>query len=128
MNRAVARSWRGLTPNALSRMTSWSLLSGFPGTRPGKSQASGSADPLRQRHLSTWRGAVNPCVPRDVQPVYAGEEPPEIYTASLYLTGAPLDLESSRLVFHEATLQWRQPGTLVALVPHPAATHRAWTP
>ncbi|MFF9074605.1 NUDIX hydrolase [Streptomyces sp. NPDC014872] len=57
-------------------------------------------------------------VPSDVQPVYAGEEPPEIYTASLYLTGAPLDPESSRLAVHEAALQWRQPGTLVVLLPH----------
>ncbi|WP_329155885.1 NUDIX hydrolase (plasmid) [Streptomyces sp. NBC_01456] len=56
--------------------------------------------------------------PSDVQPVYAGEEPPEFYTASLYLTGAPLNPESSRLALHEATLQWRQPGTLVVLLPH----------
>ncbi|MFD3662819.1 NUDIX hydrolase [Streptomyces sp. NPDC058659] len=57
--------------------------------------------------------------PSDVQPVYAGEEPPEIYPASLYLSGAPLDPESSRLALHEATLQWRQPGTLVVFLPHP---------
>lgn len=57
--------------------------------------------------------------PSDVQPVYAGEEPPEIYAASLYLTGAPLDPESSRLALHEATLQWRRPGTLVVVIPHP---------
>ncbi|MER7688241.1 NUDIX hydrolase [Streptomyces sp. NPDC097610] len=56
--------------------------------------------------------------PSDVQPVYAGEEPPEIYTASLYLSGAPLDPESSRLIVNEATLQWRQSGTLVVFLPH----------
>lgn len=55
----------------------------------------------------------------DVQPVYAGEEPPEIYTASLYLAGAPLDPESSGEVLREAALQWRRPGTLVVLLPHP---------
>ncbi|PCG87185.1 NUDIX hydrolase [Streptomyces sp. WZ.A104] len=72
--------------------------------------------------------------PSDVQPVYAGEEPPEIYTASLYLAGAPLDPQSSREVLREATLQWRQPGSLVVLLPHPrgnaqgpGAAHRlAW--
>ncbi|MQS17397.1 NUDIX hydrolase [Streptomyces kaniharaensis] len=57
--------------------------------------------------------------PSHVRPVYAGEEPPEIYTASLYLAGAPLDPESSREVLREATLQWRQPGTLVVLLPQP---------
>lgn len=57
--------------------------------------------------------------PSDVQPVYAGEEPPQIYTASLYLAGAPPDPESCRNVLREAVLQWRQPGTLVVLLPHP---------
>ncbi|WP_327378815.1 NUDIX hydrolase (plasmid) [Streptomyces sp. NBC_01216] len=57
--------------------------------------------------------------PSDVQPVYTGEEPPQIYTASLYLASAPLDPESCRNVLREAVLQWRQPGTLVVLLPHP---------
>ena len=57
--------------------------------------------------------------PSDVQPVYAGEEPPEIYTASLYLAGTSLDPETSRDLLREAVLQWRQPGTLAVLLPHP---------
>ncbi|XIG72478.1 NUDIX hydrolase (plasmid) [Streptomyces sp. SGAir0957] len=57
----------------------------------------------------------------DVQPVFAGEEPPETYVASVFLAGpAPRTAEVPSWrpeALREITVQWRQPGTLVVFVP-----------
>lgn len=60
-------------------------------------------------------------VPSDVQVVYAGEEPSEVYVASVFLAGpAPrvAEVPSWRpQALKEIVGQWRQPGTLVVFVP-----------
>lgn len=57
----------------------------------------------------------------DVQPVFAGEEPPETYMASIFLAGpSPRTAEVPSWrpeALREITMQWRQPGTLVVFVP-----------
>lgn len=59
--------------------------------------------------------------PSDVQVVYAGEEPPEVYVASLFLAGPTpraAEVPSWRpQAIKEITAQWRQPSTLVVFVP-----------
>ena len=57
----------------------------------------------------------------DVQPVFAGEEPPGTYVASIFLAGpSPRAAEVASWrpeALREITMQWRQPGTLVVFVP-----------
>ncbi|MBV9026823.1 MAG: NUDIX domain-containing protein [Streptomycetaceae bacterium] len=57
----------------------------------------------------------------DVQVVYASEEPPHCYVASIFLAGPSprtADVASWRpQALNEIALQWRQPGTLVVFVP-----------
>lgn len=57
----------------------------------------------------------------DVAVVYAGEEPPNVYNASIFLAGPSpraADVPSWRpQALKEITLQWRQPGTLVVFLP-----------
>ncbi|MFG2210517.1 NUDIX domain-containing protein [Streptomyces sp. NPDC048638] len=57
----------------------------------------------------------------DIEVVYAGEEPPHVYQASIFLAGPSpraADVPSWRpQALKEITLQWRQPGTLVVFLP-----------
>ncbi|MEU6349672.1 NUDIX hydrolase [Streptomyces sp. NPDC047072] len=57
--------------------------------------------------------------PSHVQPVYLGEEPPEAYAASLFLSGFPAadDPTWPERALAEATRQWCHPGTLVIFLP-----------
>lgn len=59
--------------------------------------------------------------PSDVQVVYAGEEPPEVYVASMFLAGPTpraAEMPSWRpAAITEIVAQWRRPGTLVVFIP-----------
>ncbi|MBP5935371.1 NUDIX hydrolase [Streptomyces sp. LBUM 1476] len=65
----------------------------------------------------------------DVQPVFAGEDPPGTYVASIFLAGPTprtAEVPSWRpQALREITGQWRQPGTLVVFVPEARDGKRA---